>query len=102
MFYLFFSISLYEFGLDQWILVTKNNDLFNYLDKQKKYSDIGSSGFIILYNVNYSNFKNIELINQMNDDLSSLSIIKQLIYFWYKDFILFINNSKIDEKYNLN
>ena len=38
----------------------------------------------------------------MNDDLSSLSIIKQPIYFWYKDFILFINNSKIDEKYNLN
>ena len=30
-----FSISLYEFGLDQWILVTKNNDLFNYIDTQK-------------------------------------------------------------------
>ncbi len=97
-----FSISFYEFGLDQRILVNKNSDLFHYLDAQKKYSDIGSPGFIILYNVNYSNFKNIELINQMNDDLSSLSIIKQPIYFWYKDFLLFINNSKIAEKSNFN
>ena len=97
-----FSIYLYEFGLDQKILVTKNSDLFNYLDTQKKYSDIGPPAFIILYNVNYSNFNNIELINQMNDDLSSLSIIKHPIYFWYKDFILFMNNSKIVEKCNLN
>jgi len=97
-----FSIYLYEFGLDQKILVTKNSDLFNYLDTQKKYSDIGPPAFIILYNVNYSNFNNIELINQMNDDLSSLSIIKHPIYFWYKDFILFMNNSKIVEKCNKN
>jgi Niemann-Pick C1 protein len=31
-----FSVSLYEFGLDHRILVTKNSDLFNYLDTQKK------------------------------------------------------------------
>ena len=44
-----FSISFYEFGLDQRILVNKNSDLFHYLDAQKKYSDIGSPGLIILY-----------------------------------------------------
>ena len=30
-----FSISLYEFGLEHRIFITKNNDLFNYIDTQK-------------------------------------------------------------------
>lgn len=98
----FYSISLFDLGLDQRTTVTQNGDLFNYFNAQSKYVDIGSPAYMVLYNIDYNITENLELIDNMSDHLSALSTVQPPVYSWYKDFVKFMNSSRVISKCNKN
>lgn len=90
-------------GLNQQTTVTQNGDLFNYFKTQEKYVDIGSPAYIVLYNIDYNNKKNLELIDEMSDYLAALDSVQPPVYSWYKDFSKFMYQSyyrHCNEHYN--
>ena len=97
--------ALFDFplGLNQQTTVTQGGDLFNYFKTQEKYVDIGSPAYIILYNIDYNNKGNLDLIDEMSDEIASLSSVQPPVYSWYKDFTKFMNQSyyrHCNEHYN--
>ena len=85
-------IAVFKFplGLNQQTTVTQDGDLYNYFKTQEKYVDLGSPAYIVLYNIDYNNQTNLELIDNMSDYIASLSTVQPPIYSWYKDFSKFM------------
>ena len=96
--YSFISLKDISLGLNQQILFSENDNIYNFLKINEKQNQINEPAYLILNNINYSNYYNIELINQITDHLSHLKTIKNSIHFWFNDFSKFIKNSILLEK----
>lgn len=97
------AVVSFPLGLNQQTTVTQDGDLFNYFRTQEKYVDIGSPAYIILYNIDYNNKKNLELIDEMSDYIAALDSVQPPVYSWYKDFYKFMYQSyyrHCNEHYN--
>ena len=97
------AVFKFPLGLNQQTTVTQDGDLFNYFKTQEKYVDIGSPAYIVLYNIDYNNQKNLDLIDDMSDNIAALPTVQPPIYSWYKDFNKFMYQSyyrHCNEHYN--
>ena len=94
--YSFISLKDISLGLNQQILFSENENVYNFL--KIKQNQTNEPSFLVLNNINYSNDYNIDLINKITDHLSHLKTVKNSIYFWFNDFTKFIKNSFLLEK----
>ena len=86
-----YSVTKFPLGLNQQTTVTENGDLYNYFGTQEKYVDLGSPGYLVFYNIDYNNEKNLQLIDKMSDHLATMDTIQPPVFSWYKDFQKFMN-----------
>lgn len=96
--YSFISLKNISLGLNQQILFSENENVYNFLKINEKQNQINEPSYLILNNINYSNYYNIELIKHITDHLSHLKTVNNSIYFWFNDFSKFIKNSILLEK----
>jgi Niemann-Pick C1 protein len=87
-------------GLNQMVSVIQGNNLYNYFDNQIKYGEVGPPAYLVLYNVDYNNQTNLDLIDKLSDELSQLNSVKPPVYSWYKDFKKFTDKDYLDQYLN--
>ncbi len=81
----------FPLGLDQNTTVTQNSDLYNYFHTQANFVDVGPPAYLVFYNIDYNNQKNLDLLENLVDNIAILSSVEAPIFSWYKDFKKFMN-----------
>lgn len=81
----------FPLGLDQNTTVTQYSDLYNYFHTQADFVDVGPPAYLVFYNIDYKNEKNLELLENLVDNIAILSSVEAPIFSWYKDFKKFMN-----------
>ena len=84
-------------GLNQMVSVIQGSNIYNYFDSQIKYGEVGPPAYLVLYNVDYNNETNLNIIDQLSDQLSQLTSVKPPVYSWYKDFKKFMDKKYLAE-----
>lgn len=81
----------FPLGLDQNTTVTQNSDLYNYFHTQADFVDVGPPAYLVFYNIDYNNEKNLQLLENLVDNIAILSSVEAPIFSWFKDFKKFMN-----------
>jgi Niemann-Pick C1 protein len=91
-----FGLKYIPLGLNQMVSVIQGNNLYNYFDLQYKYGEVGPPAYLVLYNIDYNNQTNLQIIDDLSDQLSQLTSVKPPVYSWYKDFKKFMDRNYLD------
>ena len=81
----------FPLGLDPNTTVTQYSDLYNYFHTQADFVDVGPPAYLVFYNIDYNNEKNLELLENLVDNIAILSSVEAPIFSWFKDYKKFMN-----------
>lgn len=79
-------------GLDQRVSVITNSEIFKYFEAQIKLIDVGPPAYLVFNDLDFTNQKTLEKIDNLVDYISQLSTVITPIYSWTKDFKKFMRD----------
>mmetsp|Transcript_8387 Transcript_8387/g.16654 ORF Transcript_8387/g.16654 Transcript_8387/m.16654 type:complete len:928 (-) Transcript_8387:2404-5187(-) len=83
-----------DLGLDAQVTTIHGSDLYEYFSNYNDYADVGPIAYLVLKNVNYTNSRNQDTLDEISDTLSEMKkTVEPPVYSWYKNFMMFQNQA---------